>query len=159
MKLIDKDRLFGRPYAVLGDLSYTIEGDLQSAAIQYQKAIDNGYTDPELTYKIGYIQYAQKDYKGALESFTSSEDASAYPSENEEPAPAEQTRPPGQPPQNLLYALGDTFYQRGDFFAAQGYFLRLLDRLETRRAALGLLHPEDRTGRPRAPRRPGEGEQ
>ena len=50
---------------------------------------------------------------------------------------------PGQPPQNLLYALGNSFYQRGDYFAAQGYYLRMLDRLETRRAALGILHPED----------------
>ena len=150
MKLIDKERLFGRPYAVLGDLYYTIQGDLQSAALQYQKAMDNLYTDPELTYKIGYIQYAQKDYKSAMDSFTNAEDASAYPSGNEALAPAAETGqpalplPPGQPPQNLLYALGDTFYQRGDYFAAQGYFLRMLDRLETRRAARGMLHPEDR---------------
>ena len=150
MKLIDKQRLFGRPYAVLGDLYYTIQGDLQSAALQYQKAIDNLYTDPELTYKIGYIQYAQKDYKSAMDSFTNAEDASAYPSGNEALAPVAGTeqsplpRPAGQPPQNLLYALGDTFYQRGDYFAAQGYFLSLLDRLETRRAGLGFLHPEDR---------------
>jgi len=150
MKLIDKDRQFGRPYAVLGDLYYAIQGDLQSAALQYKKAIDNLYTDPELTYKIGYIQYAQKDYRGALDSFTGAEDASAYPSGNEALSAAVETgqpsvpAPSGQPPQNLLYALGDTFYQRGDYFAAQGYFLRLLDRLETRRAALGFLHPEDR---------------
>ena len=150
MKLIDNDRLFGRPYAVLGDLYYTIQGDLQSAALQYRKAIENRYTDPELTYKIGYIQFAQKDYKGALDSFTNAEDASAYPTGNESLAPAAETDkqtlplPPGQPPQNLLYSLGTTFFQRGDYFAAQGYYLRMLERLETRRAALGILHPEDR---------------
>jgi tetratricopeptide (TPR) repeat protein len=148
MKLIEKDRLFGRPYAVLGDLYYNIQGDLQNAATQYQKAIDNLYTDPELTYKIGYIQYARKNYEGALDSFTNAEEASSYPSGNESlapAAPAEQPAlPTGQPPQNLLYALGDTFYQREAYFAAQGYFLRLLDRLETRKEALGFLHPEDR---------------
>jgi hypothetical protein len=150
MKLIDNDRLFGRPYAVLGDLYYTIQGDLPTAAIQYRKAIENGYTDPELTYKIGYIQYAQKDYSGALASFTSAEDASAYPSGNEaiaasaEAAESQQPRPAGQPPQNLLFALGSAFLQRGDYFAAQGSYLRLLERLETRRASLGILHPEDR---------------
>jgi hypothetical protein len=150
MKLIGKDRIFGRPYAVLGDLSYWITGDLQNAAQQYRKAIDNSYTGAELTYKIGYVQYSQKDYKSALESFTAAEDASAYPSANETLPPAAETgapvitRPAGQPPQNLLYALGDTFFQRGDYFAAQGYFLRALERLETRRAALGILHPEDR---------------
>jgi Tfp pilus assembly protein PilF len=155
MKLIDANRLFGRPYAVLGDLYYTIQGDLQSAAQQYRKAIENGYTDPELTYKIGCIQYAQRDFKGALDSFTSAEDASAYPTGNEALAPAAEIvaqtasqalpLPPGQPPQNLLYSLGTTFYQRGDYFAAQGYYLRMLERLESRRAALGILHPEDRS--------------
>lgn len=148
MKLIDKDRMFGRPYADLGDLYYYIQGDLRAAALQYQTAIANLYTAPELSYKIGYIQYAQKDYKAALVSFTSTEDASAYPSGNEALAPAkgsaQSTQMPGQTPQNLLYALGTTFFQRKDFFAAQGYYLRLLDRLETRRAALGTLHPEDR---------------
>jgi tetratricopeptide (TPR) repeat protein len=150
MKLIDSDRLFGRPYAALGDLNYTIQGDLQNAAVLYRKAIENRYTTPELTYKIGYIQYAQKDYAGALASFTSAEDASAYPSGNEALAASADTAqtqlplPPGQPPQNLLYALGGAFFQRGDYFAAQGYYLRMLERLETRRAALGILHPEDR---------------
>ena len=149
-KLIGQDRVYGRPYAVLGDLYYYIQGDLQTAAVQYQDAIDNLYTDPLLTYKIGYVQYSQKDYKSALASFTSAEDASVYPTGNEALAPApDAAQPaaptvPGQPPQNLLYALGDTFYQRGDYFAAQGYFLRLLDRLQSRRAALGILHPEDR---------------
>ena len=45
---------------------------------------------------------------------------------------------------NLLYAIGDCFFQRGDYFAAQGYFLRLLNRLETRRAVLGTLAPEEK---------------
>jgi TolA-binding protein len=149
MKLIGKDRAFGRAYAVLGDLYYYVQGNLQSAALQFRKAIDNLYTDPELTYKIGYIQYAQKDYRGALDSFTSAEDASAYPSGNEALAASTPDHPAvpapaGQPPQNLLYALGNAFYQRGDYFAAQGYFLRVLDRLESRRAALGFLHPDER---------------
>ncbi|MGA2974035.1 MAG: hypothetical protein ABSF77_01865 [Spirochaetia bacterium] len=145
--IIDKNRIYGRPYADLGDLYYYIQGDLQAATLQYQAAIANLYTAPELSYKIGYIQYMQKDYKAALVSFTSTEDASAYPSGNEALAPAEgsaqSTQMPGQTPQNLLYALATTFFQRKDFFAAQGYYLRLLDRLETRRAALGTLHPED----------------
>jgi TolA-binding protein len=149
-RLIGRDRLYGRPYAVLGDLYYYIQGELQTAALQFQNAISNLYTDPLLTYKIGYVQYRQEDYKSALATFSSAEDASAYPSGNEALAPVTDTAQPvaptlpGQPPQNLLYALGDTFYQRGDYFAAQGYFLRLLDRLESRRAELGFLHPEDR---------------
>jgi len=157
MGLIGKGALYGRPYAVLGDLSYYIEGNLDAAATQYQNAAANSFTSPLLTYKIGYVQYSRKDYKRALATFADAEDASAYPSPADmfaaaEPAipaatPSAQPAAPGaggQPPQNLLYALGDTFYQRGDYFAAQASFMRLRERLETRRAALGTLHPEDR---------------
>lgn len=155
MKLIGKDKLFGRPYAALGDIYYYIQGDFVSAGAQYQNAIANQFTDPELSYKIGYIQYAGRDYKGALASFASTEDQSAYPSGNEALAPAAPGESgvavggvPAAPsptsvrvPVNLLFALGDSFFQRGDFFAAQGYFLGLLDRLETKKAAIGALRP------------------
>jgi len=196
MGLIDKGPLYGRPYAALGDLSYYIEGNLQDAAQQYQSAADNGFTTPLLTYKIGYVQYAQGDYKDALTTFAAAEDASAYPSSVDllgpeavpagqqiaSPAPASPRgassapgaapasgspspaaaaagaedstapqspgagplNPVGQPPRNLLYALGNAFYKRGDYFAAQASYLTLRDRLESRRAALGILHPEDR---------------
>ena len=139
MRLIDRDRLFGRPFAALGDLSYYIQGDLAAAGIQYQSAIANFYTDPELTYKIGYIRYAGQDYRGALASFTSAEEASGYPSGIEPRAPVAV-----QVPLTLLYALGNSFFQRGDYFAAQGFYQRLLSRLETKRAALGTLLPEER---------------
>ncbi len=172
MKLIGKERLFGRPYAALGDLYYYVQGDLANASIQYQNAIANQFTDPGLSYKIGFIQYAGHDYKSALASFASTEDQSAYPSGNEEPAsgapgetsaapgasasaaspgaPAEPAAPaiaavpptsPARVPQNLLFALGDSFFQRGDYFAAQGYFLGLLDRLELKKAAIGNVRP------------------
>ncbi len=150
MKLIGRERMFGRPYAALGDLYYYIQGDLALAAQQYQNAIDNGYTSAELVYKIGFTQYARQDFKAALGSFAAAENASLYPRDDEEPAPAAEAAPalpqsiPGMPPQNLLYALGVTFFQRGDYFAAQGYFLTLLDRLSLRRANLGILHPEDK---------------
>jgi tetratricopeptide (TPR) repeat protein len=155
MKLIGKDKLFGRPYAALGDLYYYVQGDLENAGVQYQSAIANQFTDPVLSYKIGYIQYKGQDYKGALASFASTEDQSAYPSGNEEPSssapgepgtaaestPAVPPPPLARVPVNLLFALGNCFFQRGDYFAAQGYFLGLLDRLETKKAAIGNLLP------------------
>jgi hypothetical protein len=148
IKLIPRSTLYGRPYAALGDLYYYIQGDMNASFAQYQSALANLYTSPELIYKIGYIQYRQEDYKAALGSFTIAEDASAYPAGTGEAPGAEaaaiEPMPiPGQPPLNLLYALGNCFYQRGDYFAAQGCYLRVLDRLENRRAALGILHPED----------------
>jgi tetratricopeptide (TPR) repeat protein len=43
----------------------------------------------------------------------------------------------------LLYALGNVAYQRGDFFAAEGYYSRLLDVLESQRIRLPVLLPND----------------
>jgi hypothetical protein len=159
MKLIGRDRLYGRPYADLGDLSYYVQGDLQAAGTAYQNAIANLYTDPELTYKIGFIQYKGNNFRDALQSFTAAEDASAYPSgnenlsplptgqseaENQNPAQPQLSAAPLQAPVNLLYARGNCFYQRGDYFAAQGYYLRLLNRLEATRASIGTLLPEEK---------------
>jgi len=155
MKLIGQDKLFGRPYAALGDLYYYVQGDLANAGVEYQNAIANQFTDPGLSYKIGYILYKGQDYKGALASFASTEDQSAYPSGNEEPAsaapgepgaaaesaPAGPAPPLARVPVNLLFALGNCFFQRGDYFAAQGYYLGLLDRLETKKTAIGNLLP------------------
>jgi tetratricopeptide (TPR) repeat protein len=151
MKLIVADRMFGRPYAVLGDLYYYIQGDLPGAEAQYENAIANQYTSPSLTYKIGYIQYVGGDYKDAVTTFTATEDATAYPSGNEADAPALPADAASGPaasaeqvPLPLLYALGNSFFMRGDFFAAQGSYLRLLSRLESNRAAIGTPLPDAR---------------
>jgi len=49
-------------------------------------------------------------------------------------------------PQNrrILFALGNSALKRGDSFAAQGYYNRLLDILENQRSRLPLLLPNDR---------------
>jgi tetratricopeptide (TPR) repeat protein len=175
-QLVETDRRIGRPYAVLGDLSYYIQGDLSSADGFYRAAIVNGYTNPELTYKIGFIAYKRDDFKAALEQFTEAEEATAHPVEKDylppiAPPPDPRVQPketppekaeraagekaaaekaaaveaaPLQPPVNLLYALGNCFFQRGDYFAAQGYYLRLLNRLDATRASLGTLVPEEK---------------
>jgi tetratricopeptide (TPR) repeat protein len=44
----------------------------------------------------------------------------------------------------VLFALANASYQRGDFFAAQGYYNRLLDLLESDRSRLPVLLPNDR---------------
>jgi len=147
-RLIGNDPLFGRPYAVLGDILYYIEGDLASAKAEYQKAEANRYKGPGLSFKIGYTQYASGNSRAAIDSFLAAENAWTYPSTEESSAPAFAPAAvahaePGQLPANLLYALGNSFYLRGDYFAAQGYYLRLLDRLSTRKAAIGTLSPRD----------------
>jgi hypothetical protein len=148
-KLITTGGIFGRPYADLGDLHYYIIGDLDTARDLYQKAIDNQYFDPSLDYKIGFTQYAAKDYAAALTSFSKAEEEWGYPRDRDAPPPFVPTGTgpvdySGKAPSNLLFAIGNCFYQRGDYFAAQGYYLRLRDRLEDSRAALGPLFPEEK---------------
>ncbi len=124
-KLVGADKIFGLPYRGLGNLAYYVQGDLNAAYLEYQKAIGNGLKTPEMDYKIGYIHYAQEDYKAALDSFTDASEAVS----------------PARIPLNLLYAAGSTFYQRADYFAAQGFFLRLSDILNDRRAGISNFQP------------------
>jgi tetratricopeptide (TPR) repeat protein len=42
-----------------------------------------------------------------------------------------------------LYAMANTLYLRGDFFAAQGFYSRLVELLEERRRSIPLLRPEE----------------
>jgi hypothetical protein len=43
-----------------------------------------------------------------------------------------------------LFALGNASLKRGDYFAAQGYYNRLLDMLESQRIRMPILLPNDR---------------
>ncbi len=87
---------------------------------------------------MGYIRYAGGDYEAALGSFLTAEEALAVrPAEA-----ADESLGSPRPPANLLFSIGDAFYQRADYFAAQGYYLRLLDMLTTRKTAIGILQPE-----------------
>jgi tetratricopeptide (TPR) repeat protein len=117
---------FGQLYAAMGDLEYfTKSGDMEMSLNYYRQAEKNGYSSPEMLYRMGAAHYQQEEWAPALERFFASS---------------------SQIPLNrrLLLALGNTCYQRGDFFAAQGYYNRLLDLLEAERSRLPVLLPNDR---------------
>ena len=79
-----------------------------------------------MQYRMGFAYYQMKDWKNSLEHF--------FTASTELPLN-----------RRLLFALGNVSYQRGDYFASQGYFNRLLDILETERSRLPVLLPNDRT--------------
>ncbi len=124
--LLRREKIFGTPYAELGDLEYYIEGRLEEARANYRAAAANGWTEPLLDYKVGYIDYAAGDWDAAIGGFLK----------------AEQGLGAVRPPANLLFAVANSFCQKGDYFAAQGYYLRLRERLTTRESAIGSLKPE-----------------
>lgn len=113
----------GKLYANLGDLDYFISGNIDNALLNFNKAISNGYDNASVNYKIGYIHYASKNYEQALNSFIKS---SQEKSEDK----------------NLLYSLGNVLALRNDDYSAQGYYERLIDKLDLERARAGILMPQ-----------------
>ena len=116
---------FGRLYADLGDIEYFTSGDLKTAVINYRRAEELGWAPPEIRYRLGYAAYAQDNWSEAAESFFS---AASDLSLN----------------RRLLFALGNVFFRRGDLNAAQGYYNRLLDLLETERSRFPVLLPNEK---------------
>jgi tetratricopeptide (TPR) repeat protein len=117
---------FGQLYAAMGDLEYfTKSGDMEMTLSYYQEAEKNGYAPPEMLYRMGAAHYQREEWAPALERF--------FTSSSELPLN-----------RRLLLALGNTCYRRGDFYAAQGYYNRLLDILESERSRLPVLLPNDR---------------
>ena len=118
----------GRLYALRGDLEfYTKTGDRQAAenALRYYRLAEIfGHAPPEVLYRMGAAYYQLEDWENALQHFFR---ASAEMPFN----------------RRILFALGNATFQRSDYFAAQGYFNRLLDILEGQRARLTVLLPNN----------------
>jgi tetratricopeptide (TPR) repeat protein len=115
----------GQLYAVKGDLEYFVKsGNLGAALDDYRLAERYGYAPPEIQYRMGSIFYQLEDWGNSLDYlFKASADLPLN--------------------RRLLYALGNASYQRGDYFAAQGYYNRLLNILENQRIGLPILLPNN----------------
>ena len=117
------DRNVGQLYASLADINYLIIGDYDEALRNYTIASNTQYGTPSVYYKMGYINYSQKKYGDALKLFIKTADET--PSDT-----------------HVLYALGNVLSSRGDNFAAQGYYQRLMDILEQQRTKYTILFPQ-----------------
>ncbi|GHV75266.1 hypothetical protein AGMMS49942_00870 [Spirochaetia bacterium] len=125
-RLFTRDPQFGRLYADLGDLEYfTRSGNMPRALEYYLQAERNGWSPPEMQYRIGSAYYQQGQWAPALDRFFAV--STAIP-----------------PNRRLLNALGNVSYMRGNYFAAQGYYNRLMTLLDTERARFPMLMPNDR---------------
>ena len=123
--LISPSPQLGQLYAASGDLEYFVKtGDMQAALNDYKQAEKYGWSPPEIQYRMGAAYYQIEDWGNALGYlFRASADLPLN--------------------RKLLYALGNTAYKRGDYFASQGYYNRLLDILENQRIRLPVLLPND----------------
>jgi tetratricopeptide (TPR) repeat protein len=123
--LIPASPQLGQLYAVRGDLEYFVRsGNMEAAITNYKKAEGYGYNPPEIQYRMGAAYYQQEDWRNAIEYL--------FKASKELPLN-----------RRMLFALGNAAYQRGDYFAAQGYYNRLLDILEVQRIRLPVLMPND----------------
>lgn len=116
---------FGRLYADLADIELYKNGDFDSALQNYLHAEENGWHPPEVIYRMGAIYYHSDNMAEAIGRF--------FEVSNETPLN-----------KRLLYTLGNASYSRGDYFAAEGYYNRLLDILETEKVRAATLLPHDR---------------
>ncbi|MDR2403556.1 MAG: tetratricopeptide repeat protein [Spirochaetaceae bacterium] len=116
----------GALYADLGDLEYFVKsGDLEAALGYYHRAERDGWAPAEIRYRMGGAHYQLRQWEPALERF--------FSVATEQPLN-----------RRLLHALGNVSYQRNNYFAAQGYYNRLLDLLDAERARFPLLSPNER---------------
>ncbi len=112
--LLESDPTYGRAYARLGDISYYVGREYNEAFDLYAAAEENGYTDPELDYKQGFIHYRRDEYQAALREFYNAEEG------------FRRNR-------NLLFAIANSLYYRGAYSAAEGVYRELLTVLERER--------------------------
>jgi tetratricopeptide (TPR) repeat protein len=119
-RIIQKSPWHGSLYADLGDIIYfTQDGNMEESLEAYGKAMDSGYAPPEMLYRMGSAHYSLKKWEEALKFLFAA--ASDLPLNR-----------------RILYALGNTAYLRGDYFAAQAYYDRLLGILENDMARIPL---------------------
>ncbi len=124
-RTVRQDQRVGKLYAAYADIDYFISGDLESALLNYTKATQELSDTPSVRYRIGYIRYQKQDFEEAMHEFTSTH--AEKPSDR-----------------NLLYSYGNTLFRRGDFYAAQGYFERLMSMIDAERIRKGIVFPQVR---------------
>ena len=113
----------GKLYEDMGDIKYSISGDYDDALYNYKYSVELENDSPSIRYRIGYIQYKKKNYTEALGAFMKSGDGNVKE-------------------RNLMLAMANTLYLRGDDYAAQGYYDQLLDSLDNEMAEYGLVLPQ-----------------
>ncbi|MDY4901531.1 MAG: hypothetical protein SO116_01480 [Treponema sp.] len=121
----ESDENIGHLYSDLGDIDYFISLNNDDALVHYINAVENKYDTPSVRYKIGYINYNNKNYSAALGSFI--ESASHNPNDI-----------------HVLLSLGNTLTENGDINSAIGYYEDLMNKLNVERERQGVLLPQVR---------------
>lgn len=119
----DSDKNIGVMYSDMGDLEYFISGDLEAAKLYYEKSIRNKNDNSSVRYRVGYIDYQNKEYDEAFKNFIVASQDKVDDS-------------------NLLLALGNTLALRDDNYASAGYYDRLIGSLNLEIEKKDILMPQ-----------------
>lgn len=119
----DSDKNIGVMYSDMGDLDYFISGDLEAAKLYYEKSIRNKNDNSSVRYRVGYIDYQNKEYDEAFKNFIVASQDKVDDS-------------------NLLLALGNTLALRDDNYASAGYYDRLIGSLNLEIEKKDILMPQ-----------------
>ena len=124
-RLLSQGPEFGRLYADLGDLEYFVkDGDMQGALDYYLLSEEHGWAPMEVQYRMGAAHYQLRQWALAQDRL--------YTVLREMPTN-----------RRALYAMANVSYMRGNYFAAQGYYDRLLELLNVDRSRLPPIQPTD----------------
>jgi len=117
---------FGKMYALLADIYFFERQDFKGALLNYDKAETNEYITPATDYRRGYINYQLSSGKDGAEAlrffYRAGLDTEATP--------------------YLVWATANALYTREDYFAAQGYYTMLAERLQFELDTLLLPSPQ-----------------
>lgn len=119
----ESDKNVGIMYSDMADLDYFISGDLENAQRNYENAIANKNDNSSVRYRVGYIQYGNKEYDAAFNNFRIASQDKINDS-------------------NILLALGNTLSLRDDNYASAGYYERLVDFLNLKIAKSDIILPQ-----------------
>jgi len=124
MRRLKPSPRFAEAYAGLAEVAYWQRDDRQSAFDLYERAAADGYDTPDTRYKRGYILYRAGRTADCLPYFyRAGLDGGA-----------------GSP--YLDYAFGAALYARGDFYAAEGSFRRVVEGMARELEQIDMPSPQ-----------------
>ena len=125
LKRLKRGPRFAEAYAGLAEVAYWQREDLVAALGLYERAAADGYDPPDARYKRAYILYRQGRTADSLVQF--------YRAGLE-----------GKASPYLDYAFGDALFARGDYFAAEGYYRRVVEAMNQELAEIDMPSPQER---------------
>jgi tetratricopeptide (TPR) repeat protein len=125
LRRLTRSARFSQAYAGLAEVAYWQRDDLQSALNLFERAAADGYDTPDTRYKRGYILYRGGRIAESLPLFyRAGLDGNGSP--------------------YLDYAFGAALYARGDYYAAEGSFRRVVEAMTRELEQINMPSPQAR---------------